>query len=129
MPDMDRAAIPTALGNGLKAETLTHEPLNCTNVQLTFRKPRGQFFCRNNPISGPEGLSVEIAIGVDKSRSRRFFSVRCCYCFGIGLTGRKSNKSSVSGIGDTDNSLSMRWVKSGARSSMNHAAGAGSGWH
>jgi hypothetical protein len=35
----------------------------------------------------------------------------------------------VAGYGDVDNSLSMRWVKSGARSSMNHAAGAGTGWH
>jgi hypothetical protein len=35
----------------------------------------------------------------------------------------------VAGVGDGDNSLSMRWVKSGARSSMNHAAGFGTGWH
>ncbi|SPO67433.1 conserved protein of unknown function [Pseudomonas sp. JV241A] len=35
----------------------------------------------------------------------------------------------VTGIGDGDNSLSSRWVKFASRGSMNHAAGAGSGWH
>ncbi|MGF6558534.1 hypothetical protein ABIA48_004914 [Pseudomonas sp. S30_BP2TU TE3576] len=31
----------------------------------------------------------------------------------------------VACVYDPDNSLSIRWVKSGARSSMNHAAGGG----
>jgi hypothetical protein len=35
----------------------------------------------------------------------------------------------VAGIGDGDNSLSMRWVKFGSRGSMNHVAGFGTGWH
>ncbi|AHZ72735.1 hypothetical protein OU5_5656 [Pseudomonas mandelii JR-1] len=39
------------------------------------------------------------------------------------LGTRQRDQSLVPGIGDGDNSLSIRWVKSGARSSMNHAAG------
>ena len=48
--------------------------------------------------------------------------------FFIGLTRRQRNQSPVAIVGDPDNSLSMRWVKSDARSSMNHVAGFGSGW-
>jgi len=47
----------------------------------------------------------------------------------IRLARSQGNHSSVAGIGDSDNSLSVRWAKSGARASMNHAAGAGTGWH
>jgi hypothetical protein len=47
----------------------------------------------------------------------------------ISLARRQRNQSLVTGVGDSDNSLSMRWVKSGARSSMNHAAGAGNSSH
>ena len=47
----------------------------------------------------------------------------------IGLAGAQGNQSLIAGVGDGDNSLSMRWVKSGARGAMNHAAGAGSGGH
>jgi hypothetical protein len=35
----------------------------------------------------------------------------------------------VAGIGDGDNSLSMRWVKLGSTGCMNHADGAGGGRH
>ncbi|MNP68486.1 hypothetical protein D3C76_1644500 [compost metagenome] len=43
----------------------------------------------------------------------------------VGLAGLQRDQSSVAFIGDGDNSLSMRWVKLGANSSMNHASGAG----
>jgi hypothetical protein len=45
----------------------------------------------------------------------------------IGLASLQGNQSAVAGIGDGDNSLSMRRVKSGSRRSMIHAAGAGGG--
>jgi hypothetical protein len=47
----------------------------------------------------------------------------------ISLTRLQGNQSAVTGVGDGDNSLSMRRVKSGSRNSMIHAAGAGGGWH
>ena len=47
----------------------------------------------------------------------------------IGLTRLQGNQSAVAGVGDGDNSLSMRQVKSGANGCMIHAAGAGGGWH
>ena len=47
----------------------------------------------------------------------------------VSLTGLQGNQSAVAGVGDGDNSLSMRRVKSGARGSMIHAAGSGGGWH
>ncbi len=47
----------------------------------------------------------------------------------IGLTSLQRDQSLVSGIADRDNSLSMRWGKSGARSSINHPDGAGTGGH
>jgi len=43
----------------------------------------------------------------------------------VGLTSLQCDQSSVTVVGDADNSLSMRWVKSGANGSMNHASGAG----
>ena len=46
----------------------------------------------------------------------------------IGLTRLQGNQSAVAGVGDGDNSLSMRRVKSGAYGCMIHAAGAGGGW-
>jgi hypothetical protein len=39
------------------------------------------------------------------------------------------DQSTITGISDGDNSLSMRWVKSGSYGCMIHAAGAGGGWH
>jgi hypothetical protein len=45
------------------------------------------------------------------------------------LACRQRYQSLVAGVGDSDNSLSMSWGKSGTRSSMNHAAGAVTGWH
>ena len=48
----------------------------------------------------------------------------------ISLTSLQGNQSAVAGVGDGDNSLSMRWVKSGSYGCMIHAAaGAGGGWH
>ena len=47
----------------------------------------------------------------------------------IGLASCQGYHPPVAGIGDADKSLSMRRVKSGACGSMNHAAGAGGGWH
>ena len=47
----------------------------------------------------------------------------------IGLTRLQGNQSAVAGVGDGDNSLSMRRVKSGAYGCMIHAAGAGGGWY
>ncbi|MHC2144076.1 hypothetical protein ACVI9W_000058 [Pseudomonas sp. 210_17 TE3656] len=47
----------------------------------------------------------------------------------IGLAGLERFQSFVTVTGDGDNSLSMRWVKFGSRGAMNHAAGAGGGWH
>nr|WP_176393461.1 hypothetical protein [Pseudomonas putida] len=43
----------------------------------------------------------------------------------VGLAGLQCDQSPITGVGDADNSLSMRWVKSGANGSMNHASGAG----
>ena len=37
------------------------------------------------------------------------------------------DQSLVAVVGDSDNSLSMRWVKLGSAGAMNHAAGAGAG--
>lgn len=47
----------------------------------------------------------------------------------IRLARPQRNQSLVAGIGDGDNSLSMRWVKLGSLGSMNHADGAGGGRH
>ncbi|OIN52569.1 hypothetical protein BLL37_20120 [Pseudomonas azotoformans] len=47
----------------------------------------------------------------------------------IRLAGAQGNQGAVTVVGDADNSLSMRWVKSGSRGCMNHAAGGGGGWH
>ncbi|VVN64737.1 hypothetical protein PS723_00019 [Pseudomonas fluorescens] len=37
------------------------------------------------------------------------------YCFDVGLASRQRDQPFVAVAGDSDNSLSMRWVKSGAR--------------
>ena len=47
----------------------------------------------------------------------------------IGLTSLQGNQSAVAGVGNGDNSLSMRRVKSDAYGAMIHAAGAGGAWH
>ena len=47
----------------------------------------------------------------------------------IGLTGLQRNQSLIAVAGDSNNSLSMRWVKLGSMGAMNHAAGAGGGLH
>ena len=47
----------------------------------------------------------------------------------IALARPQRDQSLVAVAGDSDNSLSMRWVKLGSRGSMNHAAGAGGGLH
>ena len=62
-------------------------------------------------------------------------AVVCCFfparliSFGdfadVGLAGLQCDQSSVTFVGDADNSLSMRWLKSGAKGSMNQASGAG----
>ena len=47
----------------------------------------------------------------------------------IRLARPKCDQSLVTGVGDGDNSLRMRWVKLGSTGCMNHADGAGSGRH
>jgi hypothetical protein len=47
----------------------------------------------------------------------------------VRLARSQRDQSLIAGVGDGDNSLSIRWGKSGARSSMNLAAGAGTGLH
>ena len=47
----------------------------------------------------------------------------------IRLASAQGDQSLVAGIGDVDNSLSMRRVKSGSRGCMNQADGGGGGWH
>lgn len=47
----------------------------------------------------------------------------------IRLARTQGNHGVIAVIGDGDNSLSMRRVKSGSRGCMNHAAGGGGGWH
>ncbi|CAI8967908.1 Lipoprotein [Pseudomonas sp. IT-P12] len=47
----------------------------------------------------------------------------------IRLASLQGDQCAIAGIGDGDNSLSMRRVKSGAWGAMIHAAGAGGGWH
>lgn len=47
----------------------------------------------------------------------------------IRLARPQRDQSLVAGIGDSDNSLSMRWGKLGSTGCMNHAAGAGGGRH
>ncbi|MGF6593710.1 hypothetical protein ABIE20_003939 [Pseudomonas sp. 2835] len=47
----------------------------------------------------------------------------------LGLAGLEGNQPLIAVVGDGDNSLSSRWVKFASRGSMNHAAGAGGGWH
>ena len=47
----------------------------------------------------------------------------------IGLTRLQGNQPAIACVGDGDNSLSMRRVKSGAWGAMIHAAGAGGGRH
>lgn len=50
-------------------------------------------------------------------------------CTDVRLTCPQGDQSLVAGIGDSDNSLSMRWVKLGSTGCMNHADGAGGGTH
>ncbi|SEE93544.1 hypothetical protein SAMN04489800_2936 [Pseudomonas deceptionensis] len=45
------------------------------------------------------------------------------------LTCCQGDQSLITFADDADNSLSMRSVKLGSLSSMNHTAGAGGGWH
>ncbi len=47
----------------------------------------------------------------------------------IRLTGAQGDHGVIRVVGDGDNSLSMRRVKSGSRGCMNHAAGGGGGRH
>ncbi|KAA8552294.1 hypothetical protein SAMN03159437_01830 [Pseudomonas sp. NFACC25] len=47
----------------------------------------------------------------------------------ICLASAQRDQSLVAGIGDADNSLSMRRVKSGSCGCMNQACGGGGGWH
>ena len=47
----------------------------------------------------------------------------------IRLAGTQGDQGIIAVVGDADNSLSMRRVKSGSRGCMNHAAGGGGGWH
>ena len=47
----------------------------------------------------------------------------------VSLTSLQGNQSAIAGVGNGDNSLSMRRVKSGAYGCRIHAAGAGGGWH
>ncbi len=47
----------------------------------------------------------------------------------IRLASAQGDQSLVAGIGDADNSLSMRRVKSGSCGCMNQAAGGGGTWH
>lgn len=47
----------------------------------------------------------------------------------IGLAGTQGDHGVITVVGDGDNSLSMRRVKSGSRGCMNHAAGGGGGGH
>lgn len=57
--------------------------------------------------------------------ARPLLLLRCRDFFCVGLTGPQGDQSLVAGIGDPDNSLSMRWVKLGSTGCMNHADGAG----
>ena len=43
----------------------------------------------------------------------------------VGLTGLQRDQSLIVVAGDSDNSLSMRWVKLGSMGAINHAAGSG----
>lgn len=54
---------------------------------------------------------------------RPLLSLRCRNFFCVGLTGPQGDQSLVAGIGDADNSLSMRWVNFGSCGAMNQAAG------
>ena len=47
----------------------------------------------------------------------------------VGLASTQGDQGVIAIVGDADNSLSMRRVKSGSRGCMNHAAGAGGGRH
>ena len=47
----------------------------------------------------------------------------------IRLASLQGDQCTIAGIGDGDNSLSMRRVNSGAYGCMIHAAGTGGGWH
>ena len=47
----------------------------------------------------------------------------------VGLASTQGDQGVIAVVGDGDNSLSMRRVKSGSRGCMNHAAGGGGGWH
>jgi hypothetical protein len=47
----------------------------------------------------------------------------------IRLARPQRNHGVIPVVGDGDNSLNMRWVKLGSTGCMNHADGAGSGWH
>ena len=47
----------------------------------------------------------------------------------VGLTGLQRDQSLIAVSGDSDNSLSMRWVKLGSMGAINHAVGAGGGLH
>lgn len=50
-------------------------------------------------------------------------------CPDVRLARLERDQSLVTGIGDGDNSLSMRWVKFGSTGCMNHAGGNGGGRH
>jgi len=50
-------------------------------------------------------------------------------CPDVCLARSQRDQSLVAGVGDGDNSLSMRWVKLGSTGCMNHAGAAGGGRH
>jgi hypothetical protein len=105
------------LGNPTPLETCRHQLRMYENefekLNLQLSKARQDIF----------------AIKTPPFKQRRTCLLVCIYLPYIDLACRKCNQSVVTCIGDGDNSLSMRWVKSGTRSSMTHAAGGGIGWH
>lgn len=58
-----------------------------------------------------------------------FLTLWMIQCLDVRLARTQRDQPPVADVGDGDNSLSMRWVKLGSCSSMNHAAGAGGGRH
>jgi hypothetical protein len=79
----------------------------------------------NSPFTGLLGFVLSGTIG-NRLSNRQLSTSHFPH---ISLASGQRNQSLVAGVGDGDNSLSMRRDKSGSYGCMIQAAGAGGGWH
>jgi hypothetical protein len=82
-------------------------------------------YVRSGIITGQEAESIRVFAKV--ALFNRSSAISSYDCTNVRLTCGKFDQSPVAFACDSDNSLSMRWVKLGTLGSMNHADGAGGG--